>query len=49
MATDVGRTRGTSYGARPSATETKPFFLTSEFGVLVLMTPRALHRERRRR
>ena len=41
MATDVARTRGsTTYDTRPArkATETKPFFLTSEFGVLTLMT-----------
>jgi hypothetical protein len=41
MATDVAHARGrTSYDARPArrAVETKPFFLTSEFGVLTLMT-----------
>lgn len=40
MATDVARTRGTTHKARfvRVPTETKPFFLTSEFGVLALMT-----------
>jgi len=40
MATDVARTRDRTFTARPvrTATETKPFFLTSEFGVLALMT-----------
>ena len=40
MATDVARTGRASYriGAVRTPTETKPFFLTSEFMVLALMT-----------